>query len=118
MAPEHRYMVAFIGASLKSGRVFTHVHDHDAGREIPVGGMVRPDRVDLIEGGAGARVAGTPAALLHSASQGHIQIAVEPDGFSGYDYASEKHFKGVIGDKGAVQVFDHETGRYHDFHVS
>ena len=118
MAPEHRYIVAFVAASLNAGKTFTHVFDHDAGREVAVGGLVRPDRVDVIEGMTGAKVAGTPAALFHSASQGHIQVAVEPDGFSGYDYASEKHFKGVMGAKGAVQVYDHETGRYHDFHVS
>ncbi len=118
MAPEHRYMVAFLAASLKAGKNFTHVFDHDAGREIAVGGLVRPDRVEVIEGLSGARIAGTPEALFHSLSQSHIQLALEADGFGGYDYASKTHFKGVFGDQGVVQLFDHETGRYHDFHVS
>lgn len=117
MKPELRYMVAFIAASLKAARTFTHVYDHDAKREIPVGGVVRADAVDVIEGGSGARVSGRPDALYHSVSEHYIQLDMEPDGFSGYDYASQKHFKGVFsGD--AVQVYDHETERYHDFHVS
>ncbi len=118
MAPEHRYMVAFIGAALKTGKLFTHVYDHGAQREIAVGGMVRPDRVEVIENATGARVTGSPDSLLHTGSNKHIQLKVEPAGFSGYDYASEKHFKGVLGDKGAVQVFDHETDLWHNFHVS
>ena len=121
MAPEHRYMVAFLAASLNAGRTFTHVFDHDAGREIAVGGLVRPDRVEVVEvigGVAGARITGAPEALLHSGSRSHIQLALEDGGFGGYDYASKSHFKGVIGRQGAVQLFDHETGRYHDFHVS
>ena len=64
MKPEHRYMAAFIAASLKAGRVFTHVHDHDAGREIAVGGIVRPTRVDVIDGASGAIIKGTPEASI------------------------------------------------------
>jgi hypothetical protein len=121
MKPEHRYLVAFVAASLKAGRTFTHVHDHDSGQEIAVGGVARPDGVDLIEGGARARLHGKPEALYHSLSDNHIQIALEADGFSGYDYASRHHFKGVFSGplpQGAVQLYDHETGRYHAFHVS
>ena len=118
MAPEHRYMVAFLDASLNAGKTFTHVFDHDAGREIPVGGVVRPDRVEVIEGAGGARIAGTPQALFHSGSGSHIQLALEDGGFGGYDYASKSHFRGVFGAQGVVQLFDHQTGRYHDFHVS
>ena len=121
MKPEHRYMVAFIAAALKAERMFTHVHDHDAGHEIAVGGVVRPDAVDVIEVGARARVHGKPEALYHSLSESHIQLAMEEGGFSGYDYGSEHHFKGVFSGplpQGAVQIYDHQTGRYHDFHVS
>jgi hypothetical protein len=118
MTPEHRFMVAYLAASLKAGRTFTHVHDHDAGREIAVGGVVRPDVIDVIEGLSGGKYTGKPDLVLDHAGGGHIQLALEDGGFAGYDYASEKHFKGVFADKGAVQLFDHETGRYHDFHVS
>ena len=118
MVPEHRYIVAFVAASLKSGRTHTRVYDHDAGRDVPVGGLVRPDRVELLEGATGARVEGAPSSLFHSGSQSHIQLALEGDGFSGYDYGSKTHFRGVFQDRGAVQLFDHETGRYHAFHVS
>ena len=111
-------MIAFLAASLNAGRTFTHVFDHDLGREIAVGGLVRPDRVDVIEGATGARIDGKPDALFHSGTRGHIQLALEDGGFGGYDYASERHFKGVFGVQGVVQLFDHETGRYHDFHVS
>ncbi len=118
MVPEHRYMVAFLAASLNAGKTFTHVYDHDAGREVPVGGVVRPDRVDVLEGLTGARVAGEPAALFHAGSQSHIQLALEGEGFSGYDYGSKSHFRGAFQEGGAVQLFDHQTGRYHAFHVS
>jgi hypothetical protein len=118
MTPEHRFMVAYLAASLKAGRTFTHVHDHDAGREIAVGGVVRPDVVDVIEGLNGGKYSGKPDLVLDHVGGGHIQLALEEGGFGGYDYASEKHFKGVFGDGGAVQLYDHETGRYHAFHVS
>lgn len=118
MAPEHRYMVAFVAASLNAGRTFTHVYDHDAGREVAVGGVVRPERVQLIEGLTGARLEGEPGSLFHSGSNAHIQLSLDGDGFSGYDYGSGAHFRGVFRDQGAVQVFDHQTGRYHAFHVS
>jgi hypothetical protein len=118
MTPEHRYMVAFLAASLKAKRTFTHVHDHDAGHEIAVGGVVRPDVVDVVEGSGRVRYSGKPELVLDHGAGSHIQLALEDGGFGGYDYASEKHFKGVFGAKGAVQLFDHETGRYHDFHVS
>lgn len=118
MSPAHRYLAAFVAASLKAGRTFTHVYDHDAGREIAVGGAVRPDVVDVIEGMAGARFSGALDALLDHADQSRMQLALEGDGFSGYDYASQRHFKGVFAEGGVVQLFDHETGRYHDFHVS
>jgi hypothetical protein len=118
MVPEHRYMIAFVAASLKAGRTFTHVYDHDAQREVPVGGMVRPDKVQLIEALTGAKIEGQPNALFHSGSGSHIQLSVDGAGFSGYDYGSSSHFRGVFQDQGAVQVFDHETGRYHAFHVS
>ena len=117
MKPEHRYMVAFIAASLKAGRTFTHVYDYDHARETPVGGVVRPETVDVIEGQDGARVSGPPSSLFHHASQSHIQLALEAGGFAGYDYGSGKHFTGVFSGP-AVQLYDHETGRYHDFHVS
>ena len=118
MSPQHRYMVAFLAASLNAGRAFTHVYDHDAGREIAVGGRVRADGVDVIENGAGLRITGKPTALLDEAGRSHIQLALEAGGFSGYDHASRTHFRGVFQDAGAVQVYDHETGRYHPFHVS
>ena len=118
MAPERRYMVAFVAASLNAGKTFTHVYDHDAGREIAVGGVVRPERVQIIEGLTGATVEGEPQRLLHSGSNSYIQLSLDDAGFSGYDYGSSAHFRGVFQDQGAVQVFDHETGRYHAFHVS
>ena len=119
MVPEHRYMIAFLAASLNAGRTFTHVYDHDAGREIAVGGVVRPDRVEVVEGLTGSRVAGEPKALIHFGSNAHIQLALEGEGFSGYDYGSASHFRGEFQEQGAVvQLFDHETGRYHAFHVS
>lgn len=112
-------MVAFLAASLNAKRTFTHVYDHDAAREAPVGGIVRPDRVEVIDGLSGARIAGEPKALFHFGSRSHIQLVVGGEGFSGYDYGSESHFRGLFQDKGAVvQLFDHETGRYHAFHVS
>lgn len=118
MAPEHRYIVAFLAASLKDGRTHTHVYDHDAGREVAVGGIVRPDRVEVIEGLTGARIAGEPKALFHFGSGSHIQLALDGEGFSGYDYGSESHFHGQFQEAGAVQLFDRQTGRYHAFHVS
>jgi hypothetical protein len=120
MTPERRYMVAFLAASLKAQRVFTHVFDHDAGREIPVGGRVRPDGVDVVEAG-GRRFTGLPEALLEHPSKSRIQLKLEDGGFDGYDYASGAHFKGVVSGalpQAAVQLYDHETGRYHAFHVS
>ena len=118
MTPERRYMIAFVAACLNQARTFTHVHDHDAGREVAVGGIVRPDKVAIIEGATGAKLDGPPEALFHSASGAHIQISMDGDGFGGYDYASQAHFRGLFQDGGAVQIFDHETGRYHAFHVS
>jgi hypothetical protein len=118
MVPEHRYMVAFLAASLNAGRTFTHVYDHDAEREVAVGGIVRPDRVEVIEGLTGARLAGEPKALFHFGSNAYIQLSLEGQGFSGYDYGSASHFDGRFQEAGAVQLFDHESGRYHVFHVS
>ena len=121
MAPEHRYMIAFLAASLKDAKTHTHVFDHDAARQIAVGGLVRPDRVEVIEviaGQPGARIEGEPQRLFHSGSNSYLQLSVEGDGFSGSDYGSETHFRGVFQPEGAVQVFDHQTGRYHAFHVS
>jgi hypothetical protein len=118
MAPEHRYMIAFLAASLNARRTFTHVYDHDAKREVAVGGIVRPDRVEVVESVTGARVAGEPKALFHSGSGSHIQLLLEGEGFSGYDYGSASHFNGKFQEAGAVQLFDHQTGRYHAFHVS
>ncbi len=119
MVAEHRYMIAFLAASLNAGRTYTHVYDHDAGREVAVGGVVQPDRVQVIESLTGARIDGEPKALFHSGSRSYIQLSVEGDGFSGYDYRSESHFRGEFQEKGAVvQLFDHQTGRYHAFHVS
>ena len=117
MKAEHRYVVAFIAASLGRAAVCTHVHDYDAGEEIAVGGVVRADKVDVVEGRESARISGKPPSLFHQGSQDYIDLTVEGDTVSGYDYASEHHFAGrLIGF--AVQIYDHETGRYHDFHVS
>ncbi len=118
MSPAHRYMVAFMAASLKARRTFTHVHDHDAGREIAVGGAVRADGIDIVEGLNHARFSGKPEAVLDHAAGAHIQLGLENYGFSGYDYASEKHFHGMFAQAGAVQLFDHDTGRWHAFHIS
>jgi hypothetical protein len=121
MKPEHRYMAAFIAASLKAGRTFTHVHDHDAGREIAVGGVVRADAVDVIDGASGAIIKGAPEALYHYGSGSYLRVTMEEGGFSGYDHGSEQHFKGVFSGPlpaSAVQIYDYETGRYHNFHLS
>ena len=83
MAPEHRYMIAFLAASLKDAKTYTHVYDHDGGREIAVGGVVRPDRVEVIEGHTGARIEGEPQSLFHWGSNSYIQLSVAGDGFSG-----------------------------------
>jgi hypothetical protein len=117
MKPAYRYAVAFIAASIGEGRTFTHVHDHDSGIEIPMGGVALPGKVDVIEGGSMARISGEPPTLFHHGDQAYFTLAVEGDSLSGYDYASKHHFAGrLIGS--AVQIYDHETGRYHDFHVS
>jgi hypothetical protein len=121
MKSEHRYLVAFVAGSLKAGRTFTHVHDHDAGREVAIGGVVTPQGVDIIEGGAHARISGLPGSLWHAGSESFIQLALEDGGFAGYDYGSAQHFKGVFSGAlptSAIQIYDHETGRYHNFHVS
>jgi hypothetical protein len=118
MTPEHRRMAAFLAACLKAAKTFAHVHDHDAGRETAIGGVVRPAAIDVIEGAGGVRFSGAPEAVLDHASGKHLQLALEEDGFSGYDYGSETHFNGVFGKDGVVQVYDHETSRWHDFHVS
>lgn len=110
-------MIAFLAASLKAGRTFTHVYDHDGQREVAVGGIVRPDRVEVVEGGAGARIAGEPKALYHHGSKSHLQLQMEGEGFSGYDYASETHYRGLFQPGGVVHLFDYESGRYHAFHV-
>jgi hypothetical protein len=117
MAPEHRYMIAFIAASLNAGRTFTHVYDHDAQREVAVGGVVRPDRVEVVENRTGARIAGEPGALYHFGSKSHLQLLMEAEGFSGYDYDSKSHFRGLFQQGGVVHLFDHQSGRYHAFHV-
>jgi hypothetical protein len=117
MSPEHRYVVAFVAASLGRGQVFTHVHDYDAGVNIAIGGAVRPDKVDILEGGARARVSGSPPDLFHHGSQAFIRLLVEGETVSGYDYASGQHYSGRLTGS-AVQIYDHETGRYHAFHVS
>jgi hypothetical protein len=117
MKAEHRYVVAFIAASLGRAQVFTHVHDHDAGTEIPMGGVARSDRVDVMEGAARARISGAPPELFHHGSQSFIRLVVEGESVSGYDYASQQHFSGrLIGS--SVQIYDYETERYHDFHVT
>ena len=118
MVPEHRYIVAFVAASLKAKRTFTRVYDHDTGREAPIGGVVRPDQVALFDGLSGVKIDGKPDALYHAGTRSHIQLSMDGEGFSGYDPASKAHFRGVFQEAGAVQVFDHETGRYHAFHVS
>lgn len=117
MKAEHRYAVAFIAASLGRAGVFTHVYDHDAGSEIPFGGFVSADKVDVMEGRAHARITGKPPSLFHHGSKDYIDLTVEGDKLSGYDYASKHHFAGRLVES-AVQIYDHETGRYHDFHVS
>ena len=114
-------MVALIAASLKAGRTFTHVYDHDAKREIAVGGAVRADAVDVIDGLSRAVIKGPPEALYHYGSESYLRVTPETDGFSGYDHGSEHHFKGVFSGAlpaSAIQLYDYETGRYHDFHVS
>ena len=117
MVPEHRYMIAFLAASLKAERTFTHVYDHDAQREVAVGGVVRPDRVEVIENATGARITGEPKALFHLGSRSYIQLQMEEAGFSGYDYGSKSHYRGLFQQGGVVHLFDHESGRYHAFHV-
>lgn len=118
MSPAHRYMVAFMAASLKAGRTFTHIYDHDAKQEIAVGGLVRPELIDVIEGQRGLRISGRPEALFDHGERSQIRLSLEGTGFAGYDYASKTHFQGVFATGGVVQLYDHETGRYHDFHVS
>jgi hypothetical protein len=120
MKPEHRYMMAFIAASLKAGRVFTHVYDHDAKRDRPIGGVVRPDSIDIVDGASRVFVQGQPEALFHTGSESYLRLTMEEGGFSGYDHASERHFKGLFSGPlpaSAVQIYDYETERYHDFHV-
>ena len=117
MKPEHRYMVAFIAASRHAGRVYTHVHDHDAGAEIAVGGVALGSKVDVVEGPQRVRISGDMPDLLHHGSQSYIHLVQDKDGFSGYDHASQQHFV-VVFNQGAVQVYDHETGRYHAFRVT
>jgi len=117
MAPEHRYIIAFLAASLKDGRTFTHVYDHDARREVAVGGIVRPGQVEVVEAATGARIAGEPKALYHYGSKSYLQLQMEGAGFSGYDYASKTHYRGLFQQGGVVHLFDHQSGRYHAFHV-
>ena len=117
MKAEHRYAVAFIAASIGRGKVFTHVHDHDAAADIPMGGIARADKVDVFDGRTRARIAGKPPGLYHYGSEEHIELKVEDNALSGFDYLSRQHFAGrLVGD--AVQIYDHGTGRYHNFHVS
>ena len=86
-------------------------------RKSPWAGSCGRNKVDVVEGRGSARISGKPPSLFHQGSQDYIDLTVEGDTVSGYDYASEHHFAGrLIGF--AVQIYDHETGRYHDFHVS
>jgi hypothetical protein len=120
MSPEHRSIAAFVAACLHTGRVFTHVYDHDAARLIAVGGVVGPDAVDVVNID-GRRFSGPPGQLYDHRARTYLQVATTGSGFNGFDPASGKHVTGVFAGplpEAAIQLFDHETGRYHSFHVS
>ncbi len=120
MSPEHRYVVAFVAASLHSRRLFTHVYDHDAGRRVALGGVVKSTRIDVVDI-QGARFSGKPEQLLDHRAGVYVRLAMTGGGFEGFDHASGGHFTGVFSGAppdGAIQLFDYKTGRYHHFHVS
>jgi hypothetical protein len=116
MNQETRRAVAYIAARLAGQRDSGVVYDYDARRHFNFSGHVEPGNIQVYDYSCRCHISGTQQSLYHFGNRRHLTIDPRGANFTGYDYASRRFYSGHVA--GAlVSIYDHGTGRHHNYSV-
>lgn len=115
-----RVCVAYIAAATIDGRSVSSLYDHSRARHVIVSGQAA-ESVNIYDHDRGCHVFGSGSRgtyyLYDKGLGNYVQLHVFGNNFSGYDFASGKHFQGSI--SGAVvRLYDYEDSTWFRFTVS
>src|SRR5262245_7077609 len=110
MKEEIRRAIAHAAVAQISEKPRSHVYSYDQGRHTAFSGN-GPGGYDH---DAQAHVSKSGSNLYHHGLGSHIQLKVQGQNFSGYDYESGSHFRGTVNGH-SVQLYDYGEGRYFNY---
>lgn len=116
MKDSTRARVAAVVVAAASKRAVSHVFDYSDGGHKSISAGVRNRGVSGYDYSTSSHFAtsGNDLSFFDYETSSHVQLKLKGSSFTGYDYHSQRHFSGTVRGR-AIALFDHETGRYHNY---
>jgi predicted dehydrogenase len=115
VSPDVRAAIAYVASKAAGKSRGATVYDFDRSKYVHFSGRVGTT-VSVYDHDAAAHITGPINNLYHHGQSAHIQLQLNGNQFSGYDFGTSNYFQGTIRQTN-VQVYDFGDGRWHQFHV-
>ncbi len=111
MKEETRRAIASTAAARINKKSISSIYSYDQKKHTPVSCDKDGDMYDY---GSKAFVSKSGSDLFHYGTHAHINLSIDGDRFSGYDYDSKHHFVGNVNGS-SIQIYDHGEHKYFNY---
>lgn len=116
-----RALIAFVAASIATGRRHSSIYDYGAGGYRQVSGTVTPNHVNIYDYNDSCYLSGSGGvgalSLYHYGEGAHLTLNMQGNRFHGYDYGASCHFSGQVSGN-SVSLYDYGEGGYFNYTAS
>ncbi len=96
MEPNVKACIAFIAGRAISGKTSSSIYDYSQNKNINISGNVSQTNASVYDYDRKCHVQGSLSNLYDHGVNGHVQLKIDGDRFSGFDYSSGTHFSGSV----------------------
>lgn len=111
--PGVRRGIAYVLACLITNRPGRSLYDYSESKYFYFSGNINPS-VSIYDHHMKSHITGGDNNLFHCGPKEYITFQLEGKTFTGYDYATHKHYKGKI-NQSNIQLYDYDDKKYHQF---